>query len=163
MTRITYTTPLEYQFIPAHRGAPYYIPEMEKFVNMGQLLEIFARAYRGLALGACDNKPWNEGSDIEEFSISIKSSGASLASIYAPTKRKIMDIYFTGCPSTEWLYMVIIDNEVIEYSMNKNEFKLFLENYADMTYESGHHDRTKLRFKKTSGKMLNWLDEMTLK
>ena len=160
MNRNTYTAPLEYCFIPSHKGAPYFIPTLEKYVNMGQLVELFARVHRNLEIGACDNKPWNKGSDIEEYAISIKSSGASLASIYAPTKREIIKIYFNGCPSTTWLYITMIDDQVIEYEMNANEFKMFLENFAEMTYESGHHDRTKLRFKKTSGKMLKWLDEM---
>ena len=42
--------------------------------------------------------------------------------------------------------------------MNATEFREFLENWAGLTKESGS-ENLKVRIKKTSGKMIKWMEE----
>ena len=86
-----------------------------------------------------------------------KSSGASLACVYGNTKEQIIEEYFENVHSILWLFVVNVDEEIIEYHMNAEEFREFLEEWATTAKESGSH-LTKVRIKKTSGKMLRWLE-----
>lgn len=156
MTTYTYTNTMPYEYRPEHKGAPYFFGNAYK--NNGELLESIAKFHRGLDYLVNPATSYDEGSDIESLNASVKSSGASLASVYGNTKEQIIDTYFANVHSTLWIYMVKVDEQITEYHMNADEFRDFLNNFATLATESGSH-LLKVRFKKTSGKMLRWLDE----
>jgi len=157
MYKINYSVKSEYGYNPEHKGAPYVVNG--KHCNFGNLCECVASEWAGSGFGY-DTKavPFDMGSDIESRSASVKSSGASLACLYGTDKNAIISEYFARVHSTEWIYVAELDGEFNLYIMNADEFKSFLTEWAGLARESDG-ERFKVRFKKTSGKMLNWLDE----
>ena len=57
-----------------------------------------------------------------------------------------------------WIYSIEVDGEFWFYQMNADEFKEFLEEFSGLTRESGKEIRYKVRLKKTSSKMIKWLE-----
>lgn len=157
MNKYTYTNTMPYKYDPNHKGAHYYINDSEKAKNGGEFAESVAKWHRGLYTDVNPNTSYDTGSDIEEMNASVKSSNASLARVYG-TYEEIKKTYFANVHSTLWIYIVIIDEEVTEYHMNASEFETFLDNWHEMARESGSH-LSKVRIKKTSGKMIKWLEE----
>lgn len=155
MKKITYTNTMPYTYDPNHSGAHYMIGDAYK--NNGELLESIAKFHRGYDYLVNPATSYDEGSDIEELNASVKSSGASLASVYGPDFDSIIKTYFANVHSTLWIYMVKIDEEITEYHMNAEEFKEFLYNWAGLAKESGSQLQ-KIRIKKTSGIMVKWLE-----
>lgn len=110
-----------------------------------------------------DHIAYNKGSDIEELKMSVKTSGASLACIYrddntAEAFESIINEYFDNVHSVTWAYTILIDNIANIYVMNAEEFKVFIKTWGTMSKESGK-TCYKIKFKKTSGKMIKWLEE----
>ncbi|MBR4155409.1 MAG: hypothetical protein IKU01_01720 [Bacteroidales bacterium] len=144
------------------RGGLYLIGD--KVGNGGNLAEACASEGYGYGYGFDkDCIPYDKGSDIEELKMSVKSSGASLACIYrnsntAEDFKSIIAEYFANVHSVRWCYVVLIDNTANLYEMNAEEFKEFLMNWAGMSKESGK-ECYKIKFKKTSGIMVKWLEE----
>lgn len=157
MNKYTYTNAMPYRYDPNHKGAHYFINGSEKAKNNGEFAESVAKWHRGLYTEVNPNTSYDTGSDIEEMSASVKSSGASLAGIYG-SYESIKETYFANVHSTLWIYVVIIDDEVTEYHMNATEFAEFLDNWYGMAIESGSH-LSKVRIKKTSAKMINWFEK----
>lgn len=155
MTTKTYTNEMPYHFDPAHKGAPYYFEGAYK--NNGEFCESVVKFHMGLAHAVNPATSYDMGSDIPELNASVKSGGASLACVYGESMEAIMAEYFANVHSTLWIYVVMIDDSVIEYHMEAKEFKNFLNAFGYMTKESSK-DAYKIRIKKTSGKMLKWLD-----
>lgn len=157
MKKVNYTVRANYGYNPEHKGAPYFVED--KFFNFGNLCECAVSEWAGQGFGY-DTKavPFDKGSDIESINASVKSSGASLACLYGTSKEDIIDEYFNRVHSTEWIYVVEIDGEFNFYMMDANEFRAFLNEWATMARESDGV-RFKVRFKKTSGKMIAWMDE----
>ena len=156
MKKITYINTMPFTYDPNHRGAHYLIGE--KFKNHGEWLESVAKYHRGLEYLVNPAVSYCEGSDIEELRASVKSSNASLARVYGPTYEAIKESYFANVHSTLWIYIQDVGEEIIEYHMNKEEFETFLDEFHELAKESGSHLQ-KIRIKKTSIKMLNWLEE----
>ena len=156
MKSITYTNTMPYTYDPAHRGAHYLIGDAYK--NTGEWFESIAKFHRGFNYMVNPNTSYDEGSDIEEMNASVKSSGASLASVYGNDFDQILNTYFENVHSSLFIYMVAIDDEIIEYHMNAKEFREFTTIWAGLARESGSQ-LLKIRFKHTSNKMLKWLDE----
>ena len=157
MYKINYTAKSAYSYDPAHKGAPYIVNGRP--CNYGNLCECIVSEWSGSGFGY-DTKavPFDAGSDIECRNASVKSSGASLACLYGTDKDAIINEYFSRVHSTEWIYVAELDGEWLLYIMNADEFKSFLTEWAGLTKESDGK-RFKVRFKKTSSKMLSWLDE----
>jgi hypothetical protein len=61
--------------------------------------------------------------------------------------------YFAEVHSTNFSYVAIIDDTLVEYNMNAEEFNEFIRTWASI------NERKVIRFKSTSGKMLRWLEE----
>lgn len=157
MNRIEYNSKANYTFNPSHKGAPYMVNG--NYCNFGNLCECVASEYFDGVFGY-DTKavPFDKGSDIESVSASVKSSGASLACLYGTDKGAIIGEYFERVHSSMWVYVVELDGVWYLYTMNKAEFSDFLNEWAGLAKESDG-ERFKVRFKKTSGKMIAWLDE----
>ena len=158
MKKITYANTMPYIYAPERGGAKYSMDGGKSFKNAGEWLESVAKFHRGLDYLVNPATSYDTGSDIESLNASVKSSNASLACLYGQTFEQIVNTYFANVHSTLWIYMAAIDDEIVEYHMDAAEFRLFLENFAGLAVESGSH-LTKVRIKKTSGKMLHWLDE----
>lgn len=103
--------------------------------------------------------PFDEGSDIEELKISVKSDGCSLACVYrndkTTAKTEIIAEYFERVHSTRWIYVIGRDNHSELYEMNATEFKEFVEQFGGLSKESGKtYYKIKIR---TTQKMEKWL------
>ena len=159
MKKSTYSARTAVTFMPEHSGAPYTI-NGSKFFNFGQLAEAVVSEWAGYGFRFdCDHVPFDKGSDIEELNASVKSSGASLACLYGADKAEIITEYFARVHSSMWIYAVQVDSEWWLYQMNADEFRKFLEEFSGLTRESGKEIRYKVRLKKTSSKMVKWLEE----
>lgn len=159
MKKIEYRVEIPFIY-DGHKGAPYSFDGGLTHKNGGEFCESVAKHHRGLDYIVNPATSFSEGSDIESLKASVKSSGASLACLYGTDKEKILDEYFLKVHSTLWIYMVNIDNEsMIEYHMNADEFRTFLNEWSGLAKESGGKNLYKVRIKKTSGKMIKWLEE----
>ena len=153
MRTTIYRLTLGYRYDPNHKGAPYTI-DGEHWFNHGDLCEIALKHCLGLKAVKDGNGKWNKCSDIEETATSVKSSKATLASDLIGTDIDLMlDRYFAEVHSTNFSYVAIVDESLIEYNMNAEEFREFTKTWANI------NERKVIRYKSTSGKMLRWLDE----
>lgn len=154
MKRTEYKINFHFAFDPTHKGAPYTL-DGEHYMNNGEFAEVADKLVKGFGSKKDANTPFDMGSDIEETLTSVKSSKATLTSAQIGYDfDSIKSCYFARVHSTNWDYVVILDDSIIIYNMNAHEFDLFLSNWA--TY---YADRNVIRFKATSSKMLRWLDE----
>lgn len=159
MKKSVYTCQTAVHFNPDHKGAPYTVDGVHYF-NNGNRLEAVVNEWAGYGFDFdTEHVPFDMGSDIEELNASVKSSGASLACLYGPDKDEIIREYFARVYSTMWIYVAEVDSEFWLYQMNAEEFKTMLEEFGGLTRESGTEIRYKLRLKKTSSKMVKWLEE----
>lgn len=160
MFKIEYKISIPFTYDASHRGAPYSLDGGLTHKNGGEFCESVAKHHRGLDYKVNPATSFSEGSDIESLNASVKSSGASLACLYGTNKEEILNEYFARVHSTLWIYMVNIDNEsMIEYHMDSTEFRAFLNEWSGLAKESGGKNLYKVRIKKTSGKMIKWLEE----
>lgn len=154
MTKTEYTINFKFAFDPAHKGAPYTL-DGEHYMNGGEFAEVADKMVKGFGSKKDASTPFDRGSDIEETATSVKSSKATLTSAQIGYDfDSIKRCYFARVHSTNWDYVVIIDNTVTIYNMNATEFETFLDNWAYYC-----KDRNIIRIKATSGKMLRWFDE----
>ena len=154
MTKTECTINFNYIFDPEHKGAPYSM-DGEHYMNCGEFAEIADKMVKGLGSKKDANTPFDKGSDIEETNTSVKSSRATLTGVQIGYDfESIKRCYFERVHSTNWDYVVIIDNTIVIYNMNAKEFEAFLNEWA--VY---YKDRNVIRMKSTSIKMLRWLDE----
>ena len=154
MKKTTFTMNFHFEYDPAHRGAPYSL-DGEHYMNAGEFAEVADKLCKGLGSSKDANTPFDKGSDIAETMTSVKSSKATLTGAQIGYDfESIKRCYFARVHSTNWDYVVIMDDTLMVYNMNAAEFEDFMNNWA--TYCK---DRNVIRFKATSGKMLNWLDE----
>ena len=154
MTKTEYTINFKFAFDPAHKGAPYTL-DGEHYMNGGEFAEIADKMVKGLGNKKDANTPFDQGSDIEETDTSVKSSKATLTSAQIGYDfDSIKRCYFARVHSTNWDYVVVLDDTVIIYNMNAAEFESFLDNWSSYC-----KDRNIIRIKATSGKMLRWFDE----
>lgn len=105
-----------------------------------------------------DNVPFDKGSDIPEFDMSVKSSRATLASarlMQTTTRESQIAEYFARVHSTQFAY---VSNENIAYVMNAIEFEGFVREFVRFERESSENGRgMKLRFPAENKKMLAYL------
>jgi hypothetical protein len=152
MKKTTYTLNVNYQFVAEHKGAPYTF-DGQHFMNAGEFKEAIRKVVAGLECKKDANTPFDEGSDIEEYNTSVKSSGATISPVKGDTLEGIMTEYFERVHSTNWDYVTLVDEEVIVYNMNAKEFQEFVENFGKV------NDRKVVRLLKESGRMIRWLEE----
>ena len=158
MKRYEYTNTMPYTYNSEKSGSKYSMDGGKTYKNHGEWLESVAKFHRGLEYLVNPATSYDTGSDIESMSASVKSSNASLACLYGNSFGQILDEYFKNVHSTLWIFMIDIDEQIVEYHMNAKEFRTFLETWAGTAVESGSH-LTKVRIKKVSAKMVKWLEE----
>ena len=163
MTITRYINTLEYTYDKNHAISHYRINE-GGYRNKGELLESIAKYHRGIYAEVNPNIAWNAGSDIESESASVKSSGASLGrgiGGYAATGEERIEAYFKNVSSTTfiWIHMNEDTQEVIEYHMNRAEFKVFVSKFTRVCNSSNHKELA-IRFRKHTKKMEAWFESM---
>ena len=145
-----------YIYDPSHKGAPYSFDGV-KWFNNGELIESLVKASLGYASTKDANTPYDKGSDIEEIRASVKSSKATLVNMQlGKDKKEFLDTYFANTHSENFIWGMIIDENLVTYTMNAVEFRAFCENFANM------NERKVLRFKASSGKMVQWFESWTI-
>lgn len=159
MKKITYTNTMSYIYNAERKGAKYSLDNGATYKNHGELCESIAKFHRGYDYLINPATSYDEDSDIREMNASVKSSGASLACIYGNSFDSILNIYFNNVHSNLWIYVTVANEEVTEYHMNEKEFRKFCETWGNLVRESGTN-LLKIRLKKESNKMLNWLDNL---
>ena len=153
MSKMISKNPVSFTYNPAHKGAPYTI-NGSKWMNAGELKEIVAKAVHGLDLNKDANTAFDAGSDVEEYHASVKSSKATLTckGLAGKCYAEMLDDYFARVASTSFWWVELADEDEIIYKMSAKTFRKFMERFANLTSYGS------IRFAKTSGKMLAWLD-----
>ena len=152
MKKAIYSIGVPYLYDKAHKGAPYYIPALDKWSNLGEFAELqLAYALTGEVRGK-GNTAYDEGSDIPERSLSVKCGRASLANnLEGETKEERLETFFQNVVSTSFAYCILMDEDLIVYTMDRREFRGFCEAWA---YATGK----KLRLYKNT-KMHAWCED----
>lgn len=134
----------------------YHFFETNEGINKEQCLDFH---YNGKH-DKHDNLPWNEGSDLPEQRMSVKSAKFSLCSygqLNGDGFEAKLDDFFARVASIRFAY---ITKEYVVYEMNATEFRMFLErfSYLSEVKKSGG----KIKGKGESKIMLEWLAEMAV-
>lgn len=154
MTRNAFAINFKFQFDPTRKGAKYSL-DGEHWLNNGEFAEVADKAVKGYDLNKDANTAYDMGSDIEQTSTSVKSGKATLTSkVLGESKEEVVKTYFANVHSTNWDWVILLDESVIIYNMNAEEFKEFIEEWA--SYDA---IRKVIRFKTTSSKMVRWLED----
>lgn len=151
MKLTVYPQTLEHTYTD-HSGAHYLMSDGRHY-NTGEFLEASVKNSLGLDWHKDANTPWNKGSDIEETHTSVKSSKFTLASdLRGDTVEEVLEQYFEQVASTNWDYVIQIDEQIYVYNMNRDEFKAFVLQFARI-------DKTRrtVRGLATSSKTIAWL------
>lgn len=152
MKKMVYEMTISYKFNAEHKGAPYTFDGIH-YINAGEFKEAVRKALAGFACEKDANTPFDEGSDIEETNTSVKSSNATISPIRGESVDEIMKEYFERVHSDNWDYVTIIDEMVIVYNMNADEFNEFVREFGKV------NERKVVRLKKESSKMIKWFED----
>lgn len=153
MVKEVYIGLKRYVYDPDHKGAHYTFDGV-KYMNAGEWCEAQYKHVLGLEGVKDANTAFDAGSDIETLHRSVKSSKATLTSeVLGRDMDTSLACYFERVASTSWAWVVPMDETLTVYVMDADEFKAFTELWASYTNEG------KIRYKATSGKMINWLEE----
>ena len=106
-----------------------------------------------------DHVPLYMDSDIPEYSMSVKSSGFTLASgkvnMGETFDEKLAD-FFGRVHSDKFAYVTV---SMVAYIMDRNEFEQFLRTFGYMDRDSQKNGGLlKVKCRKESKKMLNWFE-----
>jgi hypothetical protein len=109
-----------------------------------------------------DRVPFDKGSDIPEFCMSVKSGGATLMNgnlCTKDTKDGIIEEFITRSVST--CFAFVLADFSVAYVMNAVEFKMFCELFSNTCRDSHKNGgKIKVQIYKESQKMRNWFAEM---
>lgn len=143
MRKEIYSIDVPYTYDKTHKGAPYYVPALGKWYNLGEFAEVQLTYALTGKIRERDSVAYNAGSDIPELDLSIKCGRASLANHLAgETKEERLATFFRNAVSTAFAYCVMVDDEIIAYTMDKREFREFCEAWS-------HVEGKKLRLYKS--------------
>lgn len=161
MKRVIYKNTLNYRHNTCIDRTPYYLPEIGRWRNHGELCEHIVKYHRGIMTEANPNTAFNIGSDIESEHASVKSSRFGLADNFgnAKTVSEAIKYYFNNVASSVFIYVVFNEATqiVTEYQMNKREFGKFI-NLFSSPYIHKKNNKIEIRGRKDSKKMIKWLE-----
>lgn len=137
-----------------HRHAPHTLDGVH-WLNNGDLAEVLNKHRLGYAPTKDGNGKWCDTSDIPETCTSCKSYRFTLTSErLGNTYEEVKAEYFRRTHSVNWDYIIIDGNTLIVYTMNRNEFAEYLDNFH--LFENGIVRG--VRSKKDINKMIEWLE-----
>ena len=149
----------------AHRGSHFKIEGATGYCNMGELCESIIKHHLGLPYLHNPNTPGLEGYDIPELKAEVKSGESGLGrAIGDPSfnQSQQLSYYFKHSPWDKtwiWAYFNLKTMTMTEYHMNKSEFGSFIHiALRSKQHLQSNKKSVNVRFKKTSKKMLAWLD-----
>lgn len=155
MKKETTTNIPAYTFNPDKKFTKYTF-DGESWLNAGQFLEALRQYQLTGNLFHDGNTAFCDGSDIVvgDRNISVKSGKASLAEpgkLDGETVEEMLKSYFEQTDSNEWNWEILVDDTLVTYIMDAEEFREF-------TIKFGWIDGKKLRYLQTSGKMIRWFE-----
>lgn len=158
MKKTVYNNLKPYIYDASRKGAKYSFDGGATYCNAGEAFEISLKDKKGFDAVKDANTAYNEGSDIEETRTSVKSWAFTLASACkGGSFEEIIEKFFLNVHSSNFSFGWFIDDELIEYNMNADEFKHFL--YRFCKYDK--HSRTvrgpKFSIKKMH-EVMNWFE-----
>lgn len=143
---------VSYQFDAMRKGAKYTFDGIH-WMNAGEFKEAEAKGSLGYEAHKDGNTAYNMGSDIPELNASVKSSKASLTNMkLADTFEESIKVYFENVHSNLFIWVEIVDEDVVLYMMNAEEFELFIRKFSAL------NERGVIRFKATSSKLVSFLE-----
>ncbi len=152
MKKAMYSMPVAYRYNPERKGAPYTV-DGARWLNAGELIEIQVKSALGYEPRKDANTAFDAGSDIPELCASVKSSKSTLTSArIGDSFEAILRAYFARTASKLWIWAVQDKDALTIYMMNRYEFEAFTRAFASV--QCGV-----IRYKYTSSKMIQWLDE----
>lgn len=164
MTKEVYKNELKYSYDSSHNGSHYLIEGCDSYCNHGELCESIAKAHRGLFTPNNPNTAFDKGSDIEQEHTSVKSTEAQFArDLHGVTYGQQVKDFFLRVASKKFLW-VEFDEEtqmVTEYLMSKREFGAFVYRFCRVV-RSKSNGTEQPRFRATSKKMIDWLENQCL-
>lgn len=161
-----YITTLEWTYDKNHARSHYLINGSTAYKNRGELCESICKHYRGIYTEINPNTDWQTGSDIESERASVKSSESGLGrgiGGYDNTAEEKIACYLSGTHSTSFIWVELNETtrEVTEYRMDKAEFALFIQNFTRV-HNMSNHKEVCVRFKKSSKKMVRFLENLAV-
>ena len=153
MKKTTYAIDFGYHFDANRSGAKYSF-DGAHWMNAGDFKETALKLVRGLGASKDANTPYNVDSDIPQTHTSVKSSKATLVNkVLGESFEEAEAYYFETVASTNWSWVSVVDETLVEFNMNAEEFREFMETWAGWD-----KSRKVIRFKAESLKMLSWLE-----
>lgn len=162
MKKVTYINEMPYIYDENH-GRSHYLPNgSDKYKNRGETIESIVKYHRGIYTESNPNTSWKNGSDIESEHASVKSSEGGLGRNiggYTNTASQKIKEYFKNTASKTFIWVEWNEEtqEVTEYQMTKREFGAFIQKFTRI-HNMSNHKEVCVRFKKSSEKMLCWLE-----
>ena len=153
MIKTTHPITIPYTYDPNRKGAHYTINGTD-YMNHGQFVQIALVASLYNRIDRPDHVAYNVDSDIPELHESVKSSKATLVNAFLGNDfETVLNAFFENVASTQFSWCILLENEIVRYVMNKNEFRKFTETFA--TFDNS---RKVIRYKITSTKMIQYLE-----
>lgn len=154
MKKAVYAITTSYQFDAARKGAKYTF-DSTHYMNAGEWKEAIAKAALGYMARKDGNTTYDKGSDIPELNASVKSSKASLTNMaLADTFEASIRTYFANVHSNLFIWVEVVDEEIILYMMTADEFESFIRKFSAL------NERGVIRFKASSAKLVSFLESL---
>lgn len=134
----------------------YHIELLNNYKNAGQNAEqSLAYALTG-EIRKHDKVPFDKGSDIPEFKMSVKSARFTLASNLIGSDFAEMKADFFGRCASEIFAYVTKAGEV--YELNKKQFETFVDRFCTLGRSSSKNgNKLNIRMKSETKEVLTWL------
>lgn len=106
-----------------------------------------------------DRVPFDKGSDIPEYRLSVKSYHFTLASdLKGETYEEMKADFFSRCHSERFAY---VTRSQLVYIMNREQFAQFLDLFHELDRSSAANgNKVVIRGKREPKAMLKWLDDL---
>lgn len=110
-------------------------------------------------LRKADRVPFDQGSDIPEYHLSVKSYHFTLANnLNGDTYEEMKADFFSRCHSTHFAY---VTRSQLVYIMNREQFAEFLDLFHELDRSSAPNgNKVVIRGKREPKAMIQWLDEL---
>lgn len=136
--------------------------ELLDFASVEGIRGIHIQQRVDLTLTGCirphDNTPWNIGSDIPEYDLSVKSKHFSLTSggeLHGESIAEWLDDFFNRVASKMFCYVM----DDYGYIMTPSEFRAFCDIFTELDHDTTN-GLPKLRGKRCDKKIRAWLEAL---